>query len=228
MSNLDKQYTQVDSAPESQWGLVSGDMAQYSATPNPRFWVVDDFLSNPDQVREYALGQTFFEGEGAVGWRTRKQFLFDGLKERFEAIIGKKILDHTPDGTGWFDVGINGRFQSCEAGTKMVYHCDKQQWAAVLYLTPDAPPQSGTSFYRHKVTKVRHSSEIPWGTGKEFETFNQKTFVDPTPFERVDTVGNVYNRLVIFDGQLIHSGNDYFGWDIPSSRFFQIFFFDVE
>jgi hypothetical protein len=223
-----EQYFERDSDPTSQWGIVSGNIGVQSQQTKPRFWVVDDFYHNPDAVREYGLSQTFFEGEGAVGWRTRKQFLFDGLKESFETIMGKKILDHTPDNTGWYDNGINGRFQSCEAGTKMVFHCDSQQWAAVIYLTPDAPPQSGTSFYRHKETKVRHSSEIAWGTGDELRTFNQKTFVDPTPFERVDTVGNVYNRLVIFDGKLIHSGNDYFGWDIASSRFFQIFFFDVE
>lgn len=216
-----------DSDPESQWGKITGQI-EFSEYKKPRFWVVDDFYLNPDEVRDYALSQVFFEGEGAVGWRTRKQFLFEGLKEEFEKITNKKILDHTPEGTGWYDVGINGRFQACEAGTKMVYHCDKQAWAAVLYLTPDAPPQGGTSFYRHKVSKVRHASEIAWGTGDELRTFNQKTFVDPTPFEKVDTVGNVYNRLVIFDGQLIHSGTDYFGWDIASSRFFQIFFFDVE
>jgi hypothetical protein len=217
-----------DSEPGSEWGLITGPGVDLNANKQPRFWVVDNFYDNPNAVREYALMQQYYEGEGAVGWRTRKQFLFDGLKESFESIMGKKILDHTPQGTGWYDNGINGRFQSCEAGTKMVFHCDSQQWAAVLYLTPDAPPQSGTSFYRHKETKLRHTSEIPWGTGEELKTFNQKTFVDPTPFERVDTVGNVFNRLVIFDGGLIHSGNDYFGWDIPSSRFFQIFFFDVE
>lgn len=217
-----------DDDPSSQWGVVTGDGVEFNSNQKPRFWVVDDFYADPDKVRDYALSQVFFEGEGAVGWRTRKQFLFDGLKEQFEKIINKKILDHTEQNTGWYDRGINGRFQACEAGTKMVFHCDSQQWAAVLYLSPDAPPQSGTSFYRHKETKVRHSSEIAWGTGDEFRTFNQKTFVDPTPFERVDTVGNVYNRLVLFDGKLIHSGNDYFGWDIPSSRFFQIFFFDVE
>ena len=61
---------------------------------------------------------------------------------------------------------------------------------------------------------------------KNFVDREFTTFVDPTPYERVDTVGNVFNRLVLFDGGLIHSGNDYFGWDIPSSRLFQIFFFE--
>jgi hypothetical protein len=78
----------------------------------------------------------------------------------------------------------------------------------------------------HKETKIRHSSEINWERGEGLKVFNQHTFLDGSPYERVDMVGNVFNRLVIFDGNLIHSGHDYFGWDIASSRLFQIFFFD--
>jgi hypothetical protein len=193
---------------------------------NHRLYVIDDFYEDPYAVRNFALQQTYYEDQGAVGLRTADQFLFDGLKERFGEIIGREIPEHTESGFGWYDKGINGRFQSCKAGTPSVFHCDSQPWAAVIYLTPDAPPQAGTSFYRHKETKKRHSSEIDWEKGEGLKVFNQHTFLDASPYEKVDTVGNVFNRLVIFDGNLIHSGHDYFGWDIASSRLFQIFFFD--
>jgi hypothetical protein len=113
------------------------------------------------------------------------------------------------------------------SGTPSVYHCDSQRWAAIIFLTPDAPPESGTSFYRHKNTKVFHNSQIDWNATQGLDVFNQKTFLDGTPYETLDTVANVFNRLVIFDGGLIHSGINYFGWDIPSSRLFHIFFFDT-
>jgi hypothetical protein len=223
------EYTKLtDSNPESEWGLITGSQFKLTQKPSSRFWVVEDFYEDPDAVREYALMQTYYPGEGAVGHRTRKQFIFDGLKERFEDIMGIKIADHTEPGHGWYDSGINGRFQSCPAGTDMVFHCDAQQWAAVIFLTPDAPTQSGTSFFKHRETGIRHSAHIDWENGQGGHVFNQNTFIDPTPYEAVDTVGNVYNRLGIFDGQLIHSGQNYFGWDIPSSRFFQIFFFDEQ
>jgi hypothetical protein len=214
-----------DSNPEAEQSIVITNAFNIKKESDKRFFVVDNFFEDPHAVREFALNQKYWDGEGAVGCRTRKQFLWDGLKEKFEEIIGEKIPDHTETGFGWDDIGINGRFQSCKAGTPMVFHCDSQKWAAVLFLTPDAPPQSGTSFYRHKETKIRHASEIDWNSGQGDVVFNQKTFIDPTPYERVDTVGNVFNRLVIFDGRLIHSGNDYFGWDMESSRLFQIFFF---
>jgi hypothetical protein len=217
----------IDRNPESEWGIVETNQCEVSNLKDKRFFVVDNFYADPIAVRNFALQQTYYPGEGAVGHRTRKQFMFDGVREAFESIIGKKIADRD-NGYGWFDEGINGRFQYCPAGTSSVFHCDTQKWAAVIYLTPDAPPQSGTSFLRHKETKIFHNSQINWDAGEGIKVFNQKTFVDGTPYETIDIVGNVFNRLVIFDGGLIHSGMNYFGWDIESSRLFHIFFFNEQ
>jgi len=215
----------IDKNPESEWGIVETDQCRISDLKDKRFFVVDNFYTDPHAVRNFALQQIYFPGEGAVGYRTRKQFLFDGIREAFESIIGAKIADFA-DGYGWFDIGINGRFQYCSAGVPSVFHCDSQKWAAIVYLTPDAPPQSGTSFYRHKQTKIFHNTQINWEAGDGLKVFNQKTFLDSTPYETVDTVGNVFNRLILFDGGLIHSGINYFGWDIHSSRLFHMFFFN--
>jgi hypothetical protein len=219
-------WWQSNPDPEAEQNIIITNAFPINKKIDKRFFVVDNFFEDPYAVREFALNQKYFDGEGAVGCRTKKQFLWDGLREKFEEIIGEKISDHTHDGYGWNDIGINGRFQSCKAGTPMVFHCDTQRWAGVLFLTPDAPPQSGTSFYRNKKSKVFHNSQVDWTVGENGNAFNGKTFLDPTPYERIDTVGNVFNRLVIFDGGLIHAGNDYFGWDLESSRLFQIFFFD--
>jgi len=215
----------IDHNSGSEWGIVETDQFEIKKEKDKRFFVIDNFYTDPYAVREFALQQTFYPGEGAVGHRTRKQFLSDSLRETFENIIGAKIPDHD-NGFGWLDEGINGRFQYCPAGTPSVFHCDIQRWAAVIYLTPDAPPQSGTSFYRHKETKIFHNTQIDWNAGQGTKVFNQHTFLDSTPYEMVDTVGNIFNRLVLFDGELIHSGVNYFGWNIETSRLFHIFFFN--
>lgn len=229
LNNMDLKYKNnfyIDSKPTSEHGIIKTNQYEINEKFNKRLFVVDNFYKDPDAIRELALKQVYFDGEGAVGARTRKQFLFEGVKEKFEEIMGHKIPDNTEKNHGWYDYGINGRFQTCKAGTPLVYHCDQQRWAAMVYLTPDAPPQSGTSFFRHKETKIRHNSEIDWSSGQGLKVFNQKTFLDGTPYEMVDSVGNVYNRLVIFDGGLIHCASEYFGWDIPSSRLFHMYFFD--
>jgi len=218
----------LDSRPNDENGIRTGAIPNLLQKGNPRYWVVDNFYTDPDSVREYGLMQNFFSGEGAVGMRTRKQFLFDGLKERFEDIMQIKIANSTAKGHGWYDDGINGRFQSCPAGTKMVFHHDSQQWAGIVFLSPDAYPHSGTGFYKHRETGIRHRDEINFETGFGTSIYDLNLHIDPSPYEKIETVANVYNRLILFDGGLIHSGENYFGWDIESSRFFQIFFFDEE
>lgn len=217
----------TDTNHESEWGIVNISEFENNID-RKRVFVVDDFYKDPYRVRDFALSQIYYPGEGAVGYRTRKQFLSEEIRKSFERIIGIEIPDSNESGQGWHDIGINGRFQACPAGTPSVFHCDSQKWAAIIYLTPDAPTQSGTSFYKHKSTGIRHNTQIDWSTNQHSQVFNQKTFMDPTPYEAVDTVGNVFNRLVIFDGGLIHSGVNYFGWNIESSRLFHIFFFDAK
>ena len=46
--------------------------------------------------------------------------------------------------------------------------------------------------------------------------------------ELVDKVGNVFNRLVLFDAKCIHAATEYYGTNISDSRFFQLFFFDIK
>ncbi|MEX0596482.1 MAG: hypothetical protein WD512_08260, partial [Candidatus Paceibacterota bacterium] len=68
-------------------------------------WIVDNFYEHPDEVRKFALKQSYLEGgigRGFIGRRTEQQFLFPDLKERFEQIVGRKI-------TKWEEHGMNGR-----------------------------------------------------------------------------------------------------------------------
>lgn len=184
-----------------------------------RLHVVDNFYSDPYAVRELALKQQYSEN-GSRGVRSHDQFIFPGVKESFEKIIGKKI-------TNWSDYyGICGRFQFCTAEDALVYHCDCQRWAAMVFLTPDAPIECGTALLRHKKTGIR-TNEDP-RISQCFMDLGEPYFLDPTPFEEVDVVGNVFNRLIIFDGRAIHTARRYFGNKKENSRLFQIFFFDVE
>ena len=43
----------------------------------------------------------------------------------------------------------------------------------------------------------------------------------------VDKIGNIYNRVVLFDSRCIHAASEYFGNTKENSRLFQLFFFDL-
>ena len=184
-------------------------------------WIVDNFYENPNAVREFALRQKFDEGgigRGFIGRRTQEQFLFPGLKERFEEIMGRKI-------TAWESYGINGRFQVAWAGEPLVWHCDEQQWGGMLYLTPEAPYQCGTTLYAHKKTRARTYYDKGWDAA--WVDIPGDCHLDGTPWEPVDVLGNVFNRLVIFDASCIHSASEYFGTVMENARLWQMFFFDT-
>jgi len=89
-------------------------------------------------------------------------------------------------------------------------------WAGVCYLSPDAPYTAGTAMYRHKET------------GEYRAPTNEHEAYDYTKWDRIDVVGNKYNRLILYSGDLFHASLDYFGKDLYDGRLFQTFFFDTE
>jgi hypothetical protein len=180
----------------------------------PSFVVVDNFYNNVDEIREFALEQNFkLHPEYHKGKRTDEVFLFEGVKEQFETILRKKIKNWTNN--------VNGCFQSCIGGDQLVYHVDSQDYAGIIFLTPNAPPEGGTTFYRSKHTKCNKING-------DYDIVFKHGFLDSTEFEKIDVIGNVYNRLVLFDAKMIHAASLYFGNDIKNSRLFQMFFFDLE
>ena len=51
---------------------------------------------------------------------------------------------------------------------------------------------------------------------------------DLTKWELVDRVGNVFNRLILFNSKRYHMSMDYFGDSKENGRLFQVFFFNTE
>ena len=227
---IDANLTNIGPLEESKKSLIdifSKKKSEVSITPpsdlfnanaNPGFWVVDNFYKDPDAIRDFALKQEYNKGglgRGYIGSRTHQQFLFPGLKEEFERIMGRKI-------NKWEEHGMNGRFQYGMEGDQLVYHCDDQTWAGMLYLSPDAPYQTGTGTFAGKNSDIRHKTHTD--ILKCFRPGSQN--MDGTIFEPVDVIGNVYNRLVIFNAGYLHSALGYFGYNKENCRLWQMFFFD--
>jgi len=183
---------------------------------SPEIIVVDDFLEDPDAVRRLALVQPFVKMHSA-GVRTEQQFLHVApFRERFEEFLGLALVD--------WDNNANGRFQCCLSSDAIPYHSDSQSRAGVLFLTPNAPIGAGLSFFRGRLSGLRRRADDPrlmeltFGGGAEF---------DRSRWEEVDRVGNVYNRLVLFDALYAHGASAYFGTSLENGRLFQNFFFDL-
>jgi glycosyltransferase involved in cell wall biosynthesis len=179
-----------------------------------RIFVVDNFYSNPDEIRNYALTQVEYEEDNRwyKGLRSKTTYRAKGTKESFEHIIGQKIID--------FESCYNGVFQIMRSHDQQVYHYDSQRWAGMIYLSPNAPLISGTRAHKSKINATRHRDE----PGADYAF--QGDFYDSTKFDIADSVANIYNRLLIMDAGAFHSAGPYFGNDMMSGRLTHLFFFD--
>jgi hypothetical protein len=145
---------------DSQWGIIKSNKFKVNKKSNKRAWVIDNFYENPDAVREYALSATYFDrstNHGGVGWRTRKQYIFDGVREKIETTMGAAITNWAPEYSvcGVFQAG----FGDSDGMPPLVYHIDSQQFAAMVFLTPNAPFETGTKIVANKKSKIYHSSQ---------------------------------------------------------------------
>jgi len=207
---------------------IPKELSSVNGTVFPDLIAVDDFYENPDEIRRIAMEQDFAPSGYHKGSRTKTRLILDGTKTSFERIIGKRIID--------WNQAFNGVFQYCTAKDPIVYHADVQSYAAIVFLTPDAPPQTGTTFYRSRINGSWSypTEEEAKRTGKTVDELSRELFGDPpnfydgTRWDVVDSLGNRYNRMVMFNSKLIHAASQYFGNDINDSRLFHMFFFECE
>lgn len=178
-----------------------------------RMFMIDNFLENPDAARELALQQVYQENEYYKGFRSTTNHYSEEIDQRIKEYLGQR-LEY---------VGASFHYHYSPAGTPEVYHADPKpglgDWGAVLYLNPSAPVESGTSLFRHKKTGMTTGDP-----GSYSELPGPYCYFDPTEWEEIAFIGNVYNRLVLFQSDSVHSMRKPFGSNVGNSRLTQLFF----
>tara|TARA_R110000868_G_scaffold409294_1_gene694524 strand:- start:881 stop:1459 length:579 start_codon:yes stop_codon:yes gene_type:complete len=184
---------------------------------------VADFYNNPDEVREFALNQEFSQVGNFPGTRTQP-FLNDSVKE-----ILQQIVEPSSGKITWWGDVQSGAFQSTLAIDRSWMHVDSTTtWAGIVYLTPDAPVSAGTGIFKFKENDLR-TWDYTEHTDEENKISPHHTYSqDYTKWEMVDRIGNLYNRLILYRGNLFHTSLDYFGNRLDNGRLFQTFFFNTE
>jgi hypothetical protein len=195
--------------------------------------VINNFYDNPDEIRRFAVAQkyTFRHEESNLdyvypGCRTQDLHTLDSS---LQAKVLKKLISvfHIPehDRMQW---AISSSFQSVSEIYKQgVIHTDNNTiFAGVLYLTPNAPLNSGTSLYRTNDTftqeKYKRASDQNDERFKAGEMIMDTGF--HSMFDEVVRINNVYNTLILFEGDIFHAANNFFGTTLEDSRLAQVFF----
>jgi hypothetical protein len=189
--------------------------------------VIDNFYKNPHETRKYILSQEFSVRGNYPGQRT-VSYATQHLKDIIQGYVmpfGGKITDFPiPDGKSNLNI-YNGSFQYTTSRDRSWVHIDGyNNWGGVLYMTPNAPLSSGTAFYKFNDGAECQRDQDILKNKKETDTYSQ----DMTKWKLVDQVGNVFNRLILFNSTRFHMSMDYFGDSKENGRLFQVFFFSTE
>lgn len=207
------------------------------------YWIEDDMLPNALEVAQRCIANSTWtlgspwRPEPWPGMRAPQALRPEELR-RVEACVTQRLglpaLQPQSDSA----MGLSGHnhIQLCGGAEGVARpHVDSAaicDYAAVLYLHPNPPtPHAGTSFYR-----LHLPGEDPGGNvcPRKYDSLRDvpgmPRDMDPTFFEEILEVPYVFNRLLAYKSDLIHSATSYFGWgtELASKRMAVVFFWKVQ
>jgi hypothetical protein len=199
---------------------------------------IDNFYSEPDKIREFALSLEFkkdFEGRWP-GSRTKEMHLVD--RDFFEAFCNKVFslfFDLEQTHLTW---SVRTMFQLIDSYSDdplspknkgWIHYDDHAVFAGIIFLNPDSDLGTGTSLYKmvddknlnRDTTKSKFYLEGIDDNYDESIIKHNECFVETVRFN------NIYNRLIAFDGKTAHGANSLYSKGTP--RLTQVFFvYDFE
>lgn len=198
----------------------------------PTVTIIENFYENADEIRNFALKQKFtycheLKNIDYVYPGCRTKDLFELDKTLYEKVCKKlvSVFHNTQhDHMRW---AITTSFQVVEGEFERgVLHQDTNTiFAGVLYLTPNAPLNAGTSLFKPnalfdevKYQAALKQSEVNFRTNQPVSTEFHNMF------DETVRVNNVYNTLILFNAQTYHAANEFFGDTLQNSRMAQVFF----
>ena len=203
--------------------------------------VADNVLLHPQQLAEFARGLEFVEDDSN---------LYPGIRARLPAEFSRPfhawltntlrcagVLEESSyvhEDASYFSIVNKNRANLLPLQRIPHYDSiDPRVFAAVVYLFGRA--NSGTSFYRHRTTGYETIGDDNKDNFKMALNRNMKTLGPPAReyangsnalFERTHSVDSVFNRIVIYSGNVLHaadidgslfSGNDNSQWRLTIS-----------
>jgi len=120
--------------------------------------IIDDFLNDPDRVREDALDLTYTQAQpDSTGWK--------GFRCLYTNMVGEELTEMLQDKL--VELGFTDPFLRCyfhytvkEDMTNTIHTDGIFDFAGVLYLTPNPPPNSGTAFYNENNEEIDYVENV--------------------------------------------------------------------
>jgi hypothetical protein len=169
------------------------------------FIEVENFLNDPNEIVLLAKQQTYVE-RSAHYHNVNNGTYFLGVRSKSISDIHKEVHESIYN-------QISKKILNCEFTCQMYFHVmreqdkfgegwlhkdDRSKMAGVIYLNPSLRPNTGTIVYRYGEDK------------------------DPV------IAKNIFNKLVMYNSNYLHSPENGFGTDLNDSRLALVFFINMK
>lgn len=185
---------------------------------NHQFIIIENFYKTPELVRNYAIDSFDYSIKYPYGSRSSivyyNEYIFNKLNYYIN-VFGKSIIND-------FISSVNGSFLylTKKINRNSWIHIDQEHdWAGVIYMNNLENPTFGTKFF---IEYNQYSKNIVLHN----ENLNDSYYCNENKFITCDTIGNKFNKLVIYRSNIYHGITKPFGINKNDCRITQTFFLD--
>lgn len=196
----------------------------------PWLIVIDDFLRDPDAMRQRAMQLTYSRPGHYPGLNSIEKIPLPSLTEAMSQLV------HEPLQTPWSQTYAHEtcRLSLASDDKPGRVHIDTSHWTGVLSLSRNEDSHSATQFFRHRRTGLEHLPLTPEALAAAgFSSYDeldadilQKDALDPTQWEETLSVPLRYNRLILLQPHYWHTAGPGFGDGVENGRLVYLMFFN--
>ena len=196
----------------------------------PWLIVMDDFLRDPDALRNHALRLNYARSGHYPGRDSLEKIRIDGLTENISRLVHEPL--HTPWSENYAHQNCRLALASDAAPGRI--HIDTSHWTGVLCLSRNEDCSGGTEFHRHRRTGTDRFPLTPEALSaagyRSYDELDadilQKDALDPGQWDQVLSVPMRYNRLILIQPYFWHTAGPGFGDSVENGRLVYLMFFN--
>lgn len=189
----------------------------------PSFLIIDDFLSNPLDVRRQALDLNYdpaLKKGNYPGLLSDRPLDVQSLDQTISKLINVPVTGDLATSHGHCRLTLSG-----DKGRSGV-HIDPCFYSGILYLSLPEHCRGGTDFFRHRRTGLESVPKTELDLMKSgypnrnslIEDVINKDTRKMSRWERIFRAPMRFNRLILFDPWMFHNAAPSFGHDLETGR----------
>jgi len=191
--------------------------------------IVDDFLDEPQPLRDAALRLSYPDLKGAFpGRNSVERINIEGLDQAVSRLVGEPV-----QGQEYPQSHAKCRITLAADRGRAKVHVDPSHWSGILYLSRPEDCRGGTEFFRHRATGTERApyndeeaARYGYPSAKEMvDRIITDDGKDESKWEMAMRIPMRFNRLILLRPWLWHTAGENFGDTLENGRLVYLMFF---